>query len=77
MKDIAKLVEEFEAAVREDEMKGAGHPEDYAITEAEYVEAKKALIDALVPPGTQRLFTPVEIRQRVAWPRGTRFVQAV
>jgi hypothetical protein len=77
MSNIAKLVEEFEAAVRADEFKGAGHPEDYDATTQEYEAAKKALLDALVLRGTPRLFTPIEIRQRVAWPRGTRFIQAL
>ncbi len=71
---IIELVERFEAATRADEFKGGGHPEDIEATEQEFAEAKRALLTALgVDP--RRVLTPAQVRLRVVWPRGTRFVQ--
>ena len=79
--DLIKLLNEFEAAVRADEFKGAGDPADVYWIEAEYADARQALLAALSLDrgghSVGRLFTPTEIRTRVTWPRGTRFIQAL
>lgn len=41
-----KLIERFEQAVRDHEMAGSQPPEDRPLIEAEYREAKAALVDA-------------------------------
>lgn len=42
-----KIVEDFEAAVRADEMKGAAHPQDHEAIEANYKLAKERLVAKL------------------------------
>lgn len=42
-----KIVEDFEQAVRDHEMKGAGYPEEHAFIELRYKVAKQKLIEAL------------------------------
>jgi len=42
-----KIVEAFEQAVRDHEMRGAQHPDDHELIELKYKESKAALIRAL------------------------------
>lgn len=42
-----KVVEDFEQAVRDHEMRGAAHPEDRDLIDLQYKVAKQKLIEAL------------------------------
>lgn len=72
--NILQLIENFEAAVRADEFKGAGHPEDVDIVETEYKEAKQELLAAL-GAAPESLLTAAQVRACPRWPNGTRFVR--
>jgi hypothetical protein len=46
--EALKVVEDFEAAVRDHEMRGARHPLDHQAIEEEYKRAKEALLHQLM-----------------------------
>lgn len=43
-----KIIEDFETAVREHEMKGSMHPDDWATIELKYVATKARLEDYII-----------------------------